>query len=292
MNIKWLQTFLAAARFENFRQTAEELFLSQPTVSVHIKLLEDETGTQLFERSGRRVLLTEEGRRFLPHARGVVEAHAKGMEELDKIKQGFSRKLTLAISPLIAASIMGVILKRYMSMYPDIDIEVRVLESKDIAGEVLSGKADMGLSRLHVQHPDLTSNPLYDDPIIMVAPHDGGEDETTPPLDAEEVLSRELVITHNHPEYWEDLLRNVTRLFHIRTMVVSEVHVTKRFIEEGLGISFLPLSTVRRELFERRFLEVKFDLFQLPTARTYVIMKYPHSIQKHFLEFLKGFKLP
>ncbi|MBM7694215.1 DNA-binding transcriptional LysR family regulator [Peribacillus deserti] len=97
MDLKWIHTFLAAARRENFRQTAEELFLSQPTISVHIKLLEKSLGLVLFERSGRRVLLTEEGRRFLPHAEAILRAHQNGMDDINRFKEGVARKLVLAI---------------------------------------------------------------------------------------------------------------------------------------------------------------------------------------------------
>ncbi|PLT27978.1 LysR family transcriptional regulator [Peribacillus deserti] len=292
MDLKWIQTFLTAAKNENFRQTAEELFLSQPTVSVHIKLLEKDLGMVLFERSGRRVILTEEGRRFVPHAEAILWACQNGLEDLNRFKQGLSKKLTLAISPLIAASIMPAILKKYMSLHKNIEIEVQVLESKDIAGAILAGNADLGLTRLQIKHPDLMSRTLYEDKIILVGPYDGGEPENSPPLDAEEILAQEILITHNHPEYWNELVRSLEQHIHLRTMVVSEVHVTKRFIEEGLGVSFLPISTVRRELFEGRLLEIDFSIFQLPVARTYVVMKYEHSIQKHFLDFLSKFRLP
>ncbi|MBM7694214.1 DNA-binding transcriptional LysR family regulator [Peribacillus deserti] len=187
---------------------------------------------------------------------------------------------------------MPAILHQYMAVHNDIEIEVQVLESREISGSILAGNADLGLSRLHIQHPELVIRPLYQDMVIMVVPHDGGDSESSPPLDAEEILANQILITHNHPEYWDDLLRNLRQYTRLRTMVVSEVHVTKRFIEEGLGVSFLPISTVRRELLEGRLLEVDFRLFPLPIARTYVIMKYEHSIQKHFLDFLGKFRLP
>jgi LysR family transcriptional repressor of citA len=65
MEFQWLNTFITAAECGNFRRTAEILFISQPTVTVHIKLLEAELGVQLFEREGKKVKLTEAGKRYL-----------------------------------------------------------------------------------------------------------------------------------------------------------------------------------------------------------------------------------
>lgn len=64
MDLKWLQTFIAAAESESFREAAEHLYLTQPAVSQHMRKLEDELDMRLFLHSGRRVVLTDEGRLF------------------------------------------------------------------------------------------------------------------------------------------------------------------------------------------------------------------------------------
>jgi LysR family transcriptional regulator, repressor for citA len=290
MDLKWIKTFVIAAKYENFRAASEQLFISQPSVSVHIKLLEDHIGSRLFDRAGRNVLLTEEGRRFLPHARRLLSVHNEGLTDLENFRQGFSRKLTIAISPLIAASIMPFVLRNYIGEHPEISIDIQVLESKDIPAVILSGEADFGLSRMNVTHTDLTCLPLYEDPVILVAPHDGWDSENSPPIELEELVSSYRVLSHNHPEYWDDLLLGIKKKHPgVRTMLVTQVHVTKKFIEEGLGISFLPISTVRRELMEGRLLEVRTDSITLPISHSYFVTKYQHSEGRKFFEFLKRF---
>jgi LysR family transcriptional repressor of citA len=78
MELKWIETFLSAARTENFRKTANELYVSQPTVTVHIKLLEEHLGYELFSRAGRRIRITEEGRLFLPYAEEMLRTYEAG----------------------------------------------------------------------------------------------------------------------------------------------------------------------------------------------------------------------
>ncbi|WP_409303871.1 LysR family transcriptional regulator [Peribacillus sp. SCS-155] len=290
MDLKWIQTFIIAAKHENFRKASEELFISQPSVTMHIKLLENYAGAKLFERVGRKVLLTEEGRWFLPLAHDILETHKKGMQDWENLKQGVSRKLTIAISPLIASSIMPYIVKKYMSINPELTIDILVLESREIAQALLTGNADCGLTRLKVTHPELTAISLYEDPVVLVCAHDGWDSETSPPVDIETLLTENRILTYNHPEYWDKLLSDLRKNYPaIRTMVVSQVHVTKRFIEEGLGVSFLPRSTIRRELMEGRLMEARTDQLSLPVSHTYYLTKYHHSEGEKFLEFLNEF---
>ncbi|PKR83767.1 LysR family transcriptional regulator [Heyndrickxia camelliae] len=291
MDLKWIRTFIAAAKYENFRKTAEELFISQPTVTVQIKLLEEEIGSALFQRDGRKVILTEDGRRFLPYAQRLLGVYESGMSDLNRFRQGFNQKLTLSISPLIAETIMPFVLKRYMTLHPEIEINVQVADSEFIADAVLNGDVDLGLSNQHTKNSDLICRPLYDDPVVLIVPHDGKDSETAPPLDAEELLQKNYLITHNHPEYWDQLLRSVRAVVpELRTMAVSQVNVTKRFIIEGLGISFLPSSTVRRELLEGRLLEAPCHFINMPVSKTYAVLKYEHPKEMKFLEFLGQFR--
>ncbi|MBW9235101.1 substrate-binding domain-containing protein [Leptospira santarosai] len=71
-------------------------------------------------------------------------------------------------------------------------------------------------------------------------------------------------------------------------MKVSQAHITKRFIQEGLGISFLPHSIVRRELLEGRLMNIHFDLFELPKVTTYVIVKKQGELEKEFIQLLSS----
>jgi LysR family transcriptional repressor of citA len=113
LDIKWIKTFVTAAEYENFRKTSEILFLAQPTITVHIKNLEEVLGQSLFEKSGRNVILTRAGRRFLPHAKKLLDNYNQGIHDMESWRQGFTNKLVMAVSPLVAASILPSILRRF-----------------------------------------------------------------------------------------------------------------------------------------------------------------------------------
>ncbi|HLO03210.1 MAG TPA: LysR substrate-binding domain-containing protein, partial [Symbiobacteriaceae bacterium] len=105
------------------------------------------------------------------------------------------------------------------------------------------------------------------------ADQDGG-DLDTPPPDWRELLATNRLLTHNHPGYWDDLLIALyQRSIRTRTMRVGQVDVTKKLIEEGLGLSFLPHSAVWRELVEGRLLEVPTPGLELPIAESWILVR-------------------
>ncbi|UOE96145.1 LysR family transcriptional regulator [Alkalihalobacillus sp. LMS39] len=289
MNLNWLYTFVTAAQFENFYKTAETLYLSQPTVTVHIKQLEKELGTPLFERKGRNIVLTTYGKEFLPHATKIIETLSDGLHHIENVRQGYHQTLSIAVSPLIASTYLPYWIKKFIRYYPDIEVVVHVMESHLISEEVERGTAHLGLARMESKTLGLTCVKIYEEPLKIVAPHDGGDWESSIPLDLETIVNKEVLLTYNHPEYWDSVLFELKHLYrHVRTMKVTQVHVTKRFIEEGIGFSILPRSTVKRELAEGRMLEVEAPFLSLPTASTYVITKDQSEEASQFMSTVRS----
>jgi LysR family transcriptional regulator, repressor for citA len=292
MEFQWLNTFITAAECGNFRRSAELLYISQPSVTVHIKQLEKELGIQLFHRVGKKIKLTEEGKRYLAHAKRMLEVYQSGLEDLNSFRQGYITQLSIGISPLLAETILPYVLKSYTNKHPEVEVSVKIIESIHIEQSLLQEEVDIGLSCLNSSNPNLICHLLSNDEVILVAPHDGRDSESAVPLDEEEVLTTNYLLTHNHPGYWDNLCRIVKSKYpSVRMMKVSQTHITKRFIIEGLGVSFLPTSTVRKELLEGSLLEVKCHKITLPEANSYAIMKYDHSTQKEFLRFISNYRL-
>jgi LysR family transcriptional repressor of citA len=271
MDMKLLRTFIVTAKTLNFHKAADQLYMAQPTVTQHIRQLESELRVQLFERIGKRVKLSPAGIRFLEHATRVLSVYEQGVQELTGWRQGYRDRLVIAVSPLVARSTLPRVVKRFTVEQPDIEVVVHIGLSPEIAPSVAEGRAHLGLSRMPTMSRDLHNYIWYHDPVILVVPNDGG-DLDTPPPDWREILAQNRLLTHNHPTYWDDLLMAIHQQgLRPRTMEVSLVDITKRFIEEGLGVSFLPESTVWRERLEGRLVEVPTPGLIVPDAATYVI---------------------
>ncbi|WP_075619490.1 LysR family transcriptional regulator [Paenisporosarcina indica] len=289
MEIQWLKTFSVASKTLNFRKTSEQLMMSQPSVTVHIKLLEEFLGIALFERIKNRVSLTDAGKLYVEKADQLLHQFEESVQFIHAYKQGFRRKWTIAISPLMAETILPYILRTFMHQHPDLEITIRVEESNLIESLVDKGKVHLGISAIDAHAKHIQSIPIYEEPLLFIAPVDDYDDESGPTIDVMEYLSVYTLLTHHHPVFWEDVLFQLRKhMAGIRTMKVSQTHITKRFIQEGLGISFLPHSIVRRELLEGKLMNVHFDLFELPKVTTYVLVKQQHELEQEFIQLLSS----
>ncbi len=194
----------------------------------------------------------------------------------------------IAVSPLIAATYLPHWIRKYREAHHDVEVIINVLDSSQISAELEAGHADIGLSRLQVSIRNGSCIRLYQEKTKLVCPHDGGDAESSPPLSLEALVSSSVLLSYNHPEYWEELLPEF-KLIHpsIRTMNVSQVHVTKRFIEEGIGFSVLPASVIQREIAEGRVLELDERSLKLPFASTYLLEKYQKKEAEDFITILR-----
>ncbi|MGG1396758.1 LysR family transcriptional regulator [Bacillus salipaludis] len=296
MDIKWLKTFILAAKYENFRKAAEELFLTQPAVTKHIKRLEEYLHISLFVRTGKNVTLTPAGSKFLSSALKILNRYDDEMEEFEGWKQGYNRKLTIAVAPQIAVSVLPIFLRTFIVQHPDIEVIINVVRSFEIGEDISLGKADIGLSRMKPIQTDLFCEIIHRDPVIMVAPNLEEKEQEQTHINEENVLQQFRLLTDNHPAYWDTLLSEIKRYYpRIRTIPVTQMEITKRFIETGLGISYLPLSIVQEELKNGKMVEIKPNKIKLPDSFTYVITKretpeageFSSSIRNWMREFEK-----
>ncbi|MCL6452336.1 MAG: LysR family transcriptional regulator [Alicyclobacillus sp.] len=292
MDLNWLETFLVAAEEGNLRRAAERLHLAQPTVTQQIQKLEAACGCPLFDRVGRQLVLNAAGRRFQAHASDVWARYHEGLADLARLQQGYDVTLRLVCSPLIATTYLPRWVQAYQRERRNVEFAVEICESQQILERLLQGGADLAFSRLAATHPRLTRTPLYADPVVMVAPH-ARTDMDEPPRTAEEWLADEVVFTHCHPEYWDALVPALRRVNPaLRTMKVSQVHVALHWIAEGMGVSFLPKSTIRRDVLRGTVEEVPLPAVPLPTAYTYLLLPIAasaaaRSFAEHVLAYMK-----
>lgn len=280
MNIRWLETFVKAAKTENFRWASEELFLTQPAVTKQIKRLEQELDIQLFKRSGKAVKLTPEGTAFLKRAEKMTSCFHENMADFNEWRQGYTRTLSIACAPQIASSFLPELLNRFVSQFPHIDVYIDVAKSYDIGEKVSAGTADLGLARMPSAYINTTSLKVNEEPVVLLGPLLEDADESF-------FLAHYRILTHNHPDYWEELLKALKHKNpHIKTMIVSQVEVTKRFIEAGLGVSYLPLSMVVEEAAAKKLRIYPSEIANSVTSTTYLIEKGSTDEARAFKQFL------
>lgn len=282
MEFKWIRTFLLAAKTENFRQTADMLYISQPSVTVHIHALEEVLGVSLFRKSGRNITLTTEGVSFLPYAEKIMDTYEKALEEMKLQKNGYQQKLRIAVAPQIAYSYLSSFLAIFMANYPEIDVTIDVVPSPYIEGKVAKHEAHFGLSRSASIQRNLTSSLLYTEPIVFVVP------SSCTDASIDDIFSSYRLLTHHHSDYWEELLPILHQKYRrIRPMHVNQVEISRKFVENGLGVSFLPVSVFQENATKLKKVEIE-DLDFLKN-NVYAIIKQENEIILFFLQQFQHF---
>ncbi len=172
MELRQIQYFLAVARHQNFTRAAEQVHVSQPSLSVQISSLEDELGTKLFDRLGRKVVLTQAGELFHEHAERAVrelEQAAHVVQELHGAKRG---QLVVGALSTVNSYLIAPLVSRFKQRFPGIRLQVHAQPSSDIVAGLLSHRFDIGICLLPLSHSELTTIPMFEERLALVAPPD------------------------------------------------------------------------------------------------------------------------
>src|SRR5688572_25467733 len=171
MEMFQLRYFVTAARLLHFSRAADELYVSQPSLSLQIGKLEAELGTALFHRQGRRVSLTDAGEALLPLAERLLEQEAEARRVVHQVAGLERGRLSLCALPALDQHLLPPWLARFRREHPGIEIRVRELRpARAVAQAVLAGQADLGFVHLPCEADGLAVRPLLEDRFALVVP--------------------------------------------------------------------------------------------------------------------------
>jgi DNA-binding transcriptional LysR family regulator len=166
LQIDFLRTFIAVADTKGFTRAGEQVHRSQSAVSMQVKRLEEEVGKPLFERIGKTVKLTGEGKVLIGYARRIVKEHDDAVRALTKpslkgnIRFGSPEHYTTGVLPKLLA--------RFAASYPDVFVEMRCENSDVIKAAVEKGDLDIGLcTQIHEG-----GQVIHHDPVVWIAAPD------------------------------------------------------------------------------------------------------------------------
>lgn len=165
-----LVVFRSVAEHLSFRRAAEDLYLSQPAVSLQIKALEDDLAVKLFDRSGSHVSLTAAGEVLLRHARNV---HALLMEAEAEIAAAVGDRgghLALGASTTIAQYILPSLLGEFRRLYPRVSLRMISGNTEQIVRALEKGKISLGLIEGPAHSRDVKTQPFLIDPMVLILP--------------------------------------------------------------------------------------------------------------------------
>jgi DNA-binding transcriptional LysR family regulator len=165
-----IETFLHAAEHLNFSEAARILHLSQPTVSHHIKNLEQELGLALFEREGASISLTEAGRLLLPWARRMLRDSIEMQEMMESLKEGIAGNLQIACSTTAGKYVLPQLAARFSLRHPNIRTKLLRCTPGSIVPNLLEKEANLGVVSYELPSKEIEIQEFFQDRIVFIIP--------------------------------------------------------------------------------------------------------------------------
>src|SRR2546429_3984961 len=160
LDLDELRSFLTLASELHFRRAAERLFVSQPALSKQVQRLEEKTGGALFERTRRRVVLREAGRVLIPLAERLLRDSQAALGRVRDAAEGRAGTLRIGFGIASASEILPQTILRFRKSYPGVEIQMRDMSTPAQTRALLEERIDIGIIRLPVARPELSSLPL------------------------------------------------------------------------------------------------------------------------------------
>ncbi|HXG01933.1 MAG TPA: LysR family transcriptional regulator [Candidatus Binatia bacterium] len=250
MTLRQLEVFMAVARERSFSAAARRIHLSQPTLSEHVRELERELGAALFSRRGRAVALTDAGRVFEPYAVRVLATVGdarQAVAEVDGLHRG---SLAIGASTTPGIYVLPRVIGALRRRHPGIAVSLRIANSRVIEEGLRANEFDLGVVGGHGLAPGeecLTAGLL--DELVLVMPSDhpwAGRRVIAPDrLNGQPLLMREEGSATR--QVTERALQRANVRFTV-AMELDHPEAIKEAVMAGLGLAFMSVHAVRREL--------------------------------------------
>lgn len=247
VSLHQLQLFLHVAREESFSKAAALLRVSQPAVSIQINHLEEALGVRLFDRLGRAVYLTEEGKILLDYAKKMFDLVENLQADIAHVKGLRLGKLSVGGSKVPSATILPLAIALFKKEYPETEILMKVARSDQMEQWVLENEVDLAMVVGDPISNQILKEPFYEEELVLVLP------PNHPMVKKKEISAREISKERL-------LLPDVgkLKLYVERTFAEKGIPITqqvtlgsrdavKTAIGVGFGVSIMSKSTVERE---------------------------------------------
>ncbi len=169
-DLRQLECFCAVARAGSFTKAADDLGISQPSLSEQIAKLEQSLGAALFERLNRRIELTPLGDAILGKAQALLEDAAALPEHFERAREGVHGPLRVGSIPTILPYFLAPLLKGFTEQCPDVDLHLREGTTSELVAQVLDGMIDVAVLSLPVEGAGLVMKELFRDPLFLAVP--------------------------------------------------------------------------------------------------------------------------
>jgi len=259
MSIAWhqqvtlyqLRVLRVVARHRNYTHAAEELYLSQPSVSAQVHELERLVGLPLFEQVGKRLVLTQAGEVLLAHAQKVLTGIEEAADALARLRHIETGCLSLCASTTVGNYVLPKVLGTFHARYPGVELVLDLKNSEEVCEVVRQGHRELGLieSDLGTQETDLLLTPYRDDELVLIVPpwHPWAGLDSVPST----VLAQATLLWREPGSGTRRVIEAALHKANIRppiTMQFGSTEALKQAVAANIGVSIISEATVAAEV--------------------------------------------
>lgn len=250
MNLNYLKLFNILAAELSFSKTASLLYISQPAVSIQIKNLENELGFKLFDRTGRQLQLTENGKILYQYTKKIFELVDKADTELTSQASNLKGMVEVGASNTPGTYVLPKILSEYSEAYPSVVSNLHIGNTHEVEKMVLENRVDFAIKGGEV----LYNSKLYvewiaeDEMVFITSPNSLLAKQKFVKLSE---LKREKFIVHEKNSQLYNLVADILEELNLLdniTMTVGHIDAIKQAVKLEIGIAAVPLPAVKDDL--------------------------------------------
>lgn len=250
LDIPNLYAFITVADTGSFSVASEQLFLTQPAISKRISALESELDIKLFDRIGRKVMLTEAGTALLSRARAILNQVEDSKRAIQNLSGHIGGKLSIGTSHHIGLHRLPPILRAFTHKYPEVELDLHFMDSEEACNAIEHGELELGIVTLPLEPAKvLQTKEIWPDPldIIVNQSHPLGLLKSITTKD----LAKHSAILPTRGTYTRQIFEHTMRKHKLELKVglsTNYLETIKMMVSVGLGWSVLPRSMLNKEL--------------------------------------------
>ncbi|NWF98291.1 MAG: LysR family transcriptional regulator [Nitrospirae bacterium] len=288
MDIHHLRVFASVFKNKSFSKASEELYLTQPTISNHIKALEDELECNLFDRLGRTIIPTKEAEVLYNLSTELIEKVINIKETIANIKKDVSGKLLIGASSIPGVYLIPRIIAGFKKNHPAISFQIIISDSMEISERISGHDLLMGIVGAKLGNEDIVYIPFVEDELIAVSAPNFVKKKI---LTLKELVQYPMVLREDGSG-----TRKVTEKFFMEKEIsLDDIQIAglfgstdsiKQAVKAGLGVSILSKFSVSEELVHGTLEEIKLSDIKM-RRKFYIATHRKRTLPRLYAAFLE-----
>jgi DNA-binding transcriptional LysR family regulator len=297
VTMQQLEALIHLVEERSFSRAAKKMRLTQPSLTKHIRNVEEALGTKVVNRASRSLALTPEGKVLYDYARRIVRLRDEARERVLRLRETESGDILIAASTIPATYILPYAIGGFREKFPEIRATVRTADSSDVIETVLDNGAEIGFIGKKPSGGKLIAEELWKDRLVLAVPA-GHRWAKRRSVRGAEISGAPFVIREKGSgtrEAFEECLRETAGPGPLHLNVVAELgssEAVKEAVIAGLGVSVISVHAIRRELKSGILAALAID--GCPIERSfYLIYRRQFDLMTHhkiFLDFIRTYR--